>query len=63
MAKRDNQGAWTELVAETVLHPISRFRSAWRLRRRPQSIFDYAYEDFEVVGYEHHPAIRAPVAV
>jgi thymidylate synthase len=34
-----------------------------RLLRRPGSIFDYAYEDFEVVGYEHHPAIRAPVAV
>jgi len=34
-----------------------------RLQRRPPSIFDYAFEDFEVVGYEHHPAIRAPVAV
>jgi thymidylate synthase len=34
-----------------------------RLRRRPPSIFDYAFEDFEVLGYEHHPAIRAPVAV
>ena len=34
-----------------------------RLARRPPSIFDYAFEDFEVVGYEHHPAIRAPVAV
>ncbi len=33
------------------------------LHRRPQSIFEYEYEDFEVVGYEHHPAIRAPVAV
>jgi thymidylate synthase len=33
------------------------------LRRRPPSIFDYEFEDFEVVGYEHHPAIRAPVAV
>ena len=34
-----------------------------RLARRPPSIFDYAFEDFEVVGYQHHPAIRAPVAV
>ena len=34
-----------------------------QLRRRPASIFDYAFEDFEVVGYQHHPAIRAPVAV
>jgi thymidylate synthase len=33
------------------------------LRRRPPSIFDYEFEDFEVVGYQHHPAIRAPVAV
>jgi thymidylate synthase len=34
-----------------------------RILRRPASIFDYAYEDFEVLGYEHHPAIKAPVAV
>jgi thymidylate synthase len=27
------------------------------------SLFDYRYEDFSVVGYEHHPALRAPVAV
>ena len=33
------------------------------LHRRPASIFDYVFEDFEVVGYVHHPAIRAPVAV
>jgi len=34
-----------------------------RLLRRPASIFEYEYEDLEVVGYLHHPAIRAPVAV
>jgi thymidylate synthase len=34
-----------------------------RLARRPESIFDYAYEDFEVLDYRHHPAIKAPVAV
>ena len=33
------------------------------LRRRPDSIFDYDFQDFEVIGYQHHPAIRAPVAV
>jgi len=27
------------------------------------SVFDYEYGDFEIVGYEHHPAIRAAVAV
>jgi thymidylate synthase len=34
-----------------------------RLRRRPPSIFDYQYEDFEIVNYQFHPAIKAPVAV
>jgi thymidylate synthase len=34
-----------------------------RLRRRPPSIFEYDYEDFEFVNYQHHAAIKAPVAV
>lgn len=33
------------------------------LRRRPPSLFDYEYEDIEVVAYEFHPAIKAQVAV
>ncbi len=33
------------------------------IRRRPPSIFEYRYEDFEFVDYQHHAAIRAPVAV
>ena len=28
-----------------------------------ESIFDFAYGDFRLAGYEHHPAIRAPIAV
>ncbi len=28
-----------------------------------ESIFDFTYEDFTLVGYEHHPVIRAPIAV
>ena len=31
--------------------------------RKADSLFDYAYEDFEIVGYRHHPSIKAPVAV
>jgi thymidylate synthase len=34
-----------------------------RIARVPDSIDGYEYEDLEVVGYEHHPAIRAAVAV
>lgn len=34
-----------------------------KILRKPDSIFDYKYEDFELVGYESHPAIKAPVAV
>ena len=33
------------------------------IRRRPASIFDYDFEDFEIQGYDPHPAIKAPVAV
>jgi thymidylate synthase len=34
-----------------------------RIGRVPESIDGYEYDDLEVVGYEHHPAIRAAVAV
>lgn len=33
------------------------------IKRKPASIFDYQFEDFEIVGYDPHPAIKAPVAV
>ena len=31
--------------------------------RKADSIFDYAYEDIEVIGYDPHPLIRGQVAV
>ena len=31
-----------------------------RFARTPDSIFDYTFDDFDVVGYQHHPAIKAP---
>jgi thymidylate synthase len=33
------------------------------IKRKPDSIFDYEYDDFEVVNYQSHAAIKAPVAV
>ena len=34
-----------------------------KIQRKPDSIFDYQFEDFEIVGYESHPHIKAQVAV
>ncbi|WP_223690792.1 thymidylate synthase [Leifsonia poae] len=34
-----------------------------RILRTPETIFDYAFDDFAVEDYQHHPAIRAAVAV
>jgi thymidylate synthase len=33
------------------------------IKRRPASIFDYEFDDFEMLNYESHPHIRAAVAV
>ncbi len=33
------------------------------IKRRPPSIFDYVYEDFEILNYQSHPSITAPIAV
>jgi thymidylate synthase len=44
-------------LARTPL-PLPRLRLA-----RPPSLFDYAFEDFNIRGYDPYPAIRAPIAV
>ena len=52
--------------AEQVALQLSRTPFAYptlNIKRRPTSIFDYGYEDFEMLDYQHHPAIKAPVAV
>jgi len=33
------------------------------IKRKPASIFDYQFEDFEIVNYQSHPPIKAAVAV
>jgi thymidylate synthase len=33
------------------------------IKRKPSSIFDYHYDDFEIINYEYHPTIKADVAI
>jgi len=33
------------------------------IHRKPASIFDYQYDDFSFENYQHHPAIKAPIAI
>ena len=47
----------TQLARSPMPYPLL------HIKRSPESIFDYQYEDFEVLDYQHHPAIKAPVAV
>ncbi|HDP90016.1 MAG TPA: thymidylate synthase [Thioalkalivibrio sp.] len=47
-----------EQLARTPL-PLPRMQ----INPEVRSIFDFRFEDFELVGYEHHPHIKAPVAV
>jgi thymidylate synthase len=52
--------------AEQVALQLSRTPMAYptlNIKRRPASIFEYEFDDFEMLGYECHPAIKAPVAV
>jgi len=47
----------TQLAREPRAYP------QMKIRRRPESIFGYELEDFELESYDPHPAIKAPVAV
>ncbi|MBI2785089.1 MAG: thymidylate synthase [Legionella longbeachae] len=33
------------------------------IKRKPESMFEYAFDDFEFANYQSHPAIKAPIAV
>ena len=52
----------TEQIAELITrspYPLPKLV----MKRKPDSIFDYRFEDFEIVGYQSHPHIAMPVAV
>jgi len=48
---------------ETQLQRTWRELPKLKFTRKPASIYDYKFEDFEIVGYDPHPGIKAPVAV
>ena len=48
-----------ELQLSRTPHPYPRLL----IQRKPDTLFDYRYEDFVIENYEHHPHIKAPVAV
>ncbi len=48
---------------ETQLGRETRALPQMVIKRRPASIYGYAFEDFEIVGYDPHPSIAAPIAV
>ena len=33
------------------------------IKRKPESLFDYRFEDFELLDYYAHGSIKAPIAV
>ena len=33
------------------------------IKRKPSTIFEYEFEDFEILNYQAHPSIKAPIAV
>jgi thymidylate synthase len=51
------------LQAESQLSRIPRALPKLLIKRKPESIFEYQYEDFELQDYEPYPHIPAPIAV
>ena len=49
--------------ARTQLEREPRPLPSMLIQRRPESLLDFRYEDFELVDYEPHPHIKAPVAI
>jgi thymidylate synthase len=49
----------TDLQLSRTPYPLPQLK----LKRKPDSLFDYAYEDFEIIDYRYHAAIKAPIAV
>jgi len=49
--------------AETQLKRSPKTLPKLIIKRKPASIFDYQFEDFDIIDYHPHPAISAPIAI
>ena len=56
---------YTNHIDQSNLQLSRDFKALPKMKINPniKSIFDFKFEDFELVGYEPHPHIKAPVAV
>jgi len=52
-----------DLQIKTLLKREPRTLPNLHIRNKPASIYEYKFEDFEIVGYDPHPHIKAPVAI
>ena len=57
------QNHLTDEIVEEQLRRSPRGLPKLVIKRRPDSVFDYDFEDFEFAGYEPYPAIKAPIAI
>ena len=71
-----NAGTFVHTIGDAHLYTNHLEQSNLQLSRTPieplptlklnpeiKNIDDFSYEDIEVIGYEHHPHIKAPIAV
>ena len=68
-------GDFVHTLGDAHLYSNHMEQALTQLKREPRSlptmkinpevndIFEFKYEDFELVGYDPHPAIKAPVAI
>lgn len=54
-----NHQEQTDLQLTREPYPLAKMR----INRKPETLFDYRFEDFELVGYQSHPSIKGDVAV
>ncbi|GAA4101905.1 thymidylate synthase [Zhongshania borealis] len=57
------QNHLTNDIVEEQLRRSPRALPKLHIKRRPESVFDYSFDDFEFAGYEPYPAIKAPIAI